>query len=68
MYATHQSNGTVKVKYISSHTNHDLSLAQVKFLPLPQDVKDGIAIKLNVGIPIDRILDGMYIATTILHL
>ena len=37
---------------------HDLLLAQPKFLPLPKDVKDGIAIKLSLGIPIDRILDG----------
>ena len=58
MYVTRYSSGNVRVKYVSSHTNHDLSLAQVKFLPLPKDVKDGITIKLNIGIPIDRILDG----------
>ena len=44
-------------KYVSSHTNHDLSLAQVKFLP--KDTKDSMAIKLNLGIPTDHILDGM---------
>ena len=59
MYVTLHSNELVRVKYISSHTNHDLSLAQAKFLPLPKDTKDSIAIKLNLGIPIDRILDGM---------
>ena len=59
MYVTLQSNGIVRVEYISSHTNHDLSLSQVKFLPLPKETKDSIAIKLNLGIPIDRILDGM---------
>ena len=58
MYVTRQSSGAVGVKYISSHTNHDLSLAQVKFLPLPKDTKDSIAIKLSLGIPIDRIMDG----------
>lgn len=58
MYATCRHSGVVSVKYVSSHTNHDLSLAQAKFLPLPKDVKDGIAIKLSLGIPIDRILDG----------
>ena len=67
IYATQVSNGTVKVKYVASHTNHDLSLAQAKFLPLPEDVKDGVAIKLNTGIPIDRILDGMYSYTIIIH-
>ena len=64
MYVTLQSNGIVRVEYISSHTNHDLSLSQVKFLPLPKDTKDSIAIKLNLGIPIDRILDGMLKACT----
>ena len=58
MYVTHASDESVRVKYVSSHTNHDLSLEQSKFLPLPKDVKDGIAIKLNMGIPIERILDG----------
>ena len=58
MYATRHRSGVVSVKYVSSHTNHDLSLTQAKFLPLPKDVKDGIAIKLSLGIPIDRILDG----------
>ena len=58
MYVTLKASGTVVVNYISSHTNHDLSLAQVKFLPLPKDTKDSIAIKLTLGIPIDRIMDG----------
>jgi len=60
MYATYASDGSVRVKYVTSHTNHDLSLEQSKFLPLPKDVKDDIAIKLNMGIPIERILDGKY--------
>ena len=60
MYATHASDRSVRVKYVTSHTNHDLSLEQSKFLPLPKDMKDDIAIKLNMGIPIERILDGKY--------
>ena len=56
MYATRHSDDTVLLKYISSHTNHDIM--EVKFLPLPKDVKEGISIKLGLGIPIERILDG----------
>lgn len=58
IYAKHKANGVVLVEYISSHTNHDLSLEQSKFLPLPKDVKSTIAMKLNMGIPVERILDG----------
>ena len=58
MYVTRTSNA-VSVKYITTHTNHDLSLQQAKHLPLPKDVKDGITIKLSLGIPTDRILDGI---------
>ena len=46
LYATQQHNGAVHVKYISSHNNHDLSLDQAKFLLLPKDIKNSIAIKL----------------------
>ena len=49
MYATLQSNGIVRVEYISSHSNHDLLLSQVKFLPLPKDTKDSIAISSILG-------------------
>ena len=59
MYATHCHSGVKSVKYVSSHTNHDLSLAQAKFLPLPKDVKMALpSSSCSLGISIDRILDG----------
>jgi len=59
MYVRHCSyNGEVKVRYISSHTNHNLSLEQAKFVPLPKAVKESISAKLSLGIPVERILDG----------
>lgn len=58
MYAKRCSSGRVEVRYISSHTNHNLSLEQAKFVPLPKDVKHSISLKLSQRIPIDRILDG----------
>ena len=65
MYATLHRDETVTVKYVSTHTNHDLSLAQLKFIPLPKDTKDSIAMKLNLGIPIARILDGKFYTTQV---
>ena len=44
MYATRRVSGAVQVKYISSHTNHDLSVEQTKHLPLLNDVKSTISI------------------------
>ena len=62
-------NGTVHAKYISSHSNHDLSLDQTKFFLFPKDIKNSIAIKLAQGIPIDRILDGKtHITVTLLFI
>ena len=52
------STGTVHARYISSHTNHDLSLEQARFVQFPKDVKDSISAKLSQGIPVERILDG----------
>ena len=57
------------MKYISSHSNHDLPLDQAKFLPLPKDIKNSTAIKLAQGIPNDRILDGKaHIIVTLLSI
>ena len=67
MYVKCCSTGSVEVRYISSHTNHDLTLEQAKFVPLPKDVKDNISLKLNQGIPIERILDGKYMYMYIQH-
>lgn len=61
MYVHHHADDNqVTVKYLSSHTNHDLSLEQTKYLALPQSVKNDITCKLAMGIPIERILDGEY--------
>ena len=69
LYPTQQHNGAVHVKYISLHSNHDLSLDQAKFLLLPKDIKNSTAIKLAQGIPNDRILDGKaHIIVTLLSI
>ncbi|XP_061184345.1 uncharacterized protein LOC133192343 [Saccostrea echinata] len=48
--------GTVKVKYIKSHS-HSLDFGQSKFLPIPENIKSEISTMLALKIPISNILD-----------
>jgi len=59
IYATLTESGTVSVTHIATHTNHTLGVDESKHLPLPNSVKESIRIKLQDGIPIERIMDGM---------
>ena len=43
-------NGTFSVKYIPSHTGHDIRPTELSYLPLPNSVKEEIATKINLGI------------------
>lgn len=60
--------GEVNVKYIATHSGHDLSDKEMIHLPVPASTRQCIAQKLLNGIPIDRILDGMYEAISITSL
>ena len=56
-YVTYYKNeDRVSVCYIHDHT-HSTSFNQSKFVPIPQHIRDEIAIKLAVKIPINNILD-----------
>lgn len=46
------------VTYIPTHTNHEPGVAESKYLPLPSSIKDSISVKLQDGIPVERIMDG----------
>lgn len=48
--------GTVKVKYIKSHT-HSTSFEESKYLPIPDHIKSEITTMLALKIPINTILD-----------
>ena len=48
----------VTVTYIATHTNHQLSVNENKFLPLPQSVKKEVEEKFSRGVSIERIMDG----------
>ena len=52
--------GTVSLQYIATHTNHELSLAETKHLPLPQSLKKEVQDKFAKGISLERIMDGEY--------
>lgn len=58
IYATVHASGSVDVTYISTHTNHEPGVAESKHLPLPTTVKESISVKLQDGIPVERIMDG----------
>ena len=47
-----------EVKYVSAHSNHTIGPSEDAFLPLPASTKEEIAMKLALGISIERIMDG----------
>jgi len=49
--------GRVEVKYISTHTNHDVKQSEFKHLPIPKSVKDSICQQFAAGISVERIMD-----------
>ena len=61
IYVTKFKSGKVEVKYVSAHSNHTTGPTEDAFLPLPATTKEEIAMKLSVGISIERIMDGMKI-------
>ena len=58
MYADKFLDDHVEVTYITAHTGHELGTCQLPYLPIPQSVKESVAIKLSQGIPAERIMDG----------
>ena len=60
MYVDELKNGEITVKYISAHTGHDLGPQELKYLPLPESTKEEVSMKISLGIPPERILQGMY--------
>jgi len=51
------STDMVEVKYINSHTNHELGLDECKHLPLSKSVKEEVQQQFAAGIAIERIMD-----------
>ena len=47
----------VTVTYIATHTNHQLSINENKFVPLPSSVKQEVEEKFSRGVSIERIMD-----------
>ena len=59
MYVTKFNSGKINVKYISVHSNHTPGKEEDAFLPLPTSTKEEIEMKLSLGIPIERIMNGI---------
>ena len=60
MYVTAFTDGHVEVKYISAHTAHELGTSELPHLPLPKGVKEEVALQISMGIPSERIMEGIY--------
>lgn len=58
MYVDEYSKGHVEVTYISAHTNHELGASELPHLPLPESVKEEVAMKVSIGISPERIQKG----------
>ena len=58
MYVTELQSGAVQVMYVSAHSNHETGEKEDAFIPLPGSSKENIAMKLSIGIPIERIMEG----------
>ena len=56
MYVDELADGSVQVQYIPAHTGHDLDCSELKHLPLPEDTKQEVAVKLSMGIPPERLI------------
>ena len=59
MYVTKFSSGKMEVKFISAHFKHNPNEDEAGFVPLPVSTKEEIAMKLSVGISIERIMEGI---------
>ena len=57
MYVDEHGDGHVSVNYISVHT-HDLGPQELKHMPLPESTKEEVTMKISLGVPPERILEG----------
>ena len=57
LYIDELDDGHVSVKYISAHT-HELGSGELKYLLLPQSTKQEVGVKVSLGVPDERILEG----------
>ena len=46
--------GQLQVYYVSTH-NHQLTLENTKFQPMPQSIRTGIKARLSLGVPVQEI-------------
>ena len=54
--------GKVQVRYISTHTNHEVGIGECKHLPLPHSVRKDIQQQFAAGVSMERIIDSKKIS------
>ena len=59
MHVDEMVNGKYMVKFISSHTGHDIGHSELPYIPLRSSTKDKIALKLSKGVACERIVEGI---------
>lgn len=59
MYVDESHSGQVAVRYISAHTGHELGQQELKHLPLPRSIKEEVSMKMSMGVPAERLLQGI---------
>lgn len=50
--------GEVSVKYVATHTNHQLNLQECRNFPLPKLTADEVRRMFGIGVPLEKIMDG----------
>ena len=61
MYVDELKSGWITVQYVSAHTGHELGLQELKYLQLPESTEEEVSMKIDLGIPPERILQGIIV-------
>ena len=57
MYVNEFLDGHVEVSYIKGHTGHELGVCE---LSIPASTRETVAMKISLGIPAERIMEGKH--------
>ena len=59
----HLKERKVEVKYMKTHTNHEVDIGECKYLPLPLSTKKEIEQQFATGKSLEKIMDGKILNT-----
>ena len=58
MYVNKFQDGHVELTYVKGHTGHELGVCELPHLSIPASIRETIAMKISLGIPAERIMEG----------